>query len=345
MSAHIPEWLGFTPPNFDKDLIKSQLWNDYRLEGKLESLDGEREQNFRLKTSNDQIYLIRISHLNEDSNMLDHHARVLDQLNKTTLLAAVPKIIKTSTGSDKTYLHGTNNTLRVFSYIIGNTLSGGDVSNPDLASNAGRLLGQITQCLTTLQNSNAPYFMSWDMTNGLISQELLWTSAGPDLLSYRSGILKDVCLPALEAIKSFETTFVHNDAHLNNLLRVNNDDSKISGLIDFGDAMVTHPICDLAIICMGFAESSQSPERSVAAAAAGYHEQYPFTVNELDLLWPLVITRELFSVLLFDYKIYHDVSASPNVRETRPHMAENLINLLQLNADSIRDAVFDTCKI
>ncbi|MFT5506613.1 MAG: hydroxylysine kinase [Gammaproteobacteria bacterium] len=345
MLAPIPQWLGFTPPEFTEEIILQQLWKNYSLDGKLESLEGEREQNFRFLTSSDETFLVRISHLEEDSAMLDYHALALNHLNNVDRIGVVPKMINTVESKHNAYLGQNKNILRVFSYLPGKPLSQGDVSGLKLALNAGLLLGQTTQQLAKLKKPDISYFMSWDMTNGLLSQDLLWSCAGKDLLKYRSGLLTNTCIPVLAAIKDFRQTFVHNDAHLDNMLRNNNADLTISGLIDFGDAMVTQPICDLAILCLGFADSSQTPEQSIASAAAGYHEQYPLLKQELDVLWSLVLTRELFSLLLFDYKIYHDVSATDYVREARPHMAENLIKLLTLNTDSIRDALFDACKI
>ncbi|MFT7674282.1 MAG: hypothetical protein ACI845_002699, partial [Gammaproteobacteria bacterium] len=38
MLAPIPQWLGFTPPEFTEEIILQQLWKNYSLDGKLESL-------------------------------------------------------------------------------------------------------------------------------------------------------------------------------------------------------------------------------------------------------------------------------------------------------------------
>jgi murein DD-endopeptidase MepM/ murein hydrolase activator NlpD len=89
---------------------------------------------------------------------------------------------------------------------------------------------------------------------------------------------------------------IHNDANDWNVLVSKGDHEQIAGLIDFGDAVHTVLIAEVAIACAYSILDMEDPIGAAAALAAGFHEKYPLKAEEIDLLFDLIAMRLVTSV-------------------------------------------------
>jgi 4-aminobutyrate aminotransferase-like enzyme len=101
------------------------------------------------------------------------------------------------------------------------------------------------------------------------------------------------------ALAKLPTQATHNDANDYNILVTGelNDPRRVSGLIDLGDMCTTARICDLAIAAAYIVLDHEAPETALAALVGGYHEAYPLTAGEVDMIWPLLRARLAVSVV------------------------------------------------
>jgi 4-aminobutyrate aminotransferase-like enzyme len=67
-------------------------------------------------------------------------------------------------------------------------------------------------------------------------------------------------------------------------------------VIDFGDLVESHPICDLAVACAYGLLHQDDPLTTAGDIVAGYYEQFPLTEDEIALLFPLICMRLSVSV-------------------------------------------------
>ncbi len=310
----------------------------------LHPLEGERDQNFRLHTGDGSVYVVKISGDDEDREVVAFQTGALLHIQSNNPELGVPRVQKTAGEDWHANIGSEANFFRVLTYLAGMPMSCGPLSSAALAGNAGIFLGRIA---TTLRNYTHPrenYFMPWNMTNGLLDKDEIWSCGGEDIRALESE-LRPGCRQTVAALMQQRMQVVHNDAHQDNLLIDNPDSEQVTGMIDFGDLVRTALVCDLAILCLAFAETSSTAETSVANVVAGYHAEYPLLKQEVDLVYETMLTRETLAVLLFDFKIALDASASNYVRESRPGLMRGLLRLRNIGACAFRDAIFDTCKL
>jgi Ser/Thr protein kinase RdoA (MazF antagonist) len=314
------------------------------LSGLLDPLEGERDQNFRLHTDDGQLYVVKISGDDEDREVVAFQTGALLHIQSSNPELGVPRIKKTVNGDCYAKIGSDSNLFRVLTYLTGIPMSCGQAGSAELASNAGIFLGRIATSLLDYSHSRENYFMPWNMINGLLDEDGIWASGGEDMRALESE-LRPRCRQTVAALLQQRMQVVHNDAHQDNLLIEKPDSNQVTGMIDFGDLVRTALVCDLAILCLAFAETSSTAELSVANVVAGYHSEYPLLEQEIDLVYEAMLTRETLAVLLYDFKIAHDASASKLVHETRPDLMEGLLRLREIGADAFRDAIFDSCKL
>ncbi len=91
---------------------------------------------------------------------------------------------------------------------------------------------------------------------------------------------------------------IHGDANDNNLLVDGAVGTRITGLIDFGDAIHSATIGELAVAGAYAVLDQPAPIDVAGRIAAAYHRVYPLQSEELDLLFDLIAMRLVTSVTL-----------------------------------------------
>lgn len=135
------------------------------------------------------------------------------------------------------------------------------------------------------------------MESSWVSEE---TSSIGDLK--RRALIEEV-VHEFEALKPALDTLpfvaIHNDVNDYNILVDGGlgRGAHISGLIDLGDMCAGPRICDLAIAGAYMVLDHPAPETALCALVSGYHEAYPLSGAEIDLIWPLLRMRLAVSVV------------------------------------------------
>ena len=90
---------------------------------------------------------------------------------------------------------------------------------------------------------------------------------------------------------------IHNDANDNNIV-VSDDlqQPEVTALIDYGDAIYTQIINDLAVTIAYAVMNHPDPLAAALPIVAGYHKAFPLKEDELALLHTLVAMRLIISV-------------------------------------------------
>src|SRR5207237_5164163 len=72
--------------------------------------------------------------------------------------------------------------------------------------------------------------------------------------------------------------------------------ARVSGIVDFGDAIRVPTICDLAFALAYAMLDKPDPVKSASHVVRGYHAVRPLSEDELEVLYPLALTRLAMSV-------------------------------------------------
>ncbi|MGE3874835.1 MAG: aminotransferase class III-fold pyridoxal phosphate-dependent enzyme, partial [Parvibaculaceae bacterium] len=140
--------------------------------------------------------------------------------------------------------------------------------------------------------------------------------------------------PRLAALR---TSVIHNDGNDWNVLVAENG-VEISGLIDFGDALHTALVCELAVGAAYAILDADDPLGAAAHMLGAYHEELPLLAEEVDLLFDLIAMRLVTSVTIsaerrprVDGNPYLSISEKPawdmlrRWRRIDPHIARAVL--------------------
>jgi hydroxylysine kinase len=105
-------------------------------------------------------------------------------------------------------------------------------------------------------------------------------------------------LPRLKLLRSQP---VHNDFNSRNLLVDPEDETRITGIIDFGDLVHTALVADIAVGVIGQLATAQTADEAMLEFVGGYRAVEPLQTEELEMLKWLIAAR-----------IVQNVSRSPS---------------------------------
>ncbi len=118
-------------------------------------------------------------------------------------------------------------------------------------------------------------------------------------------VLKTYTTHTLPRLAALPRQLIHNDANDHNIL-VGPPDARgvapVSGLIDFGDCVMGPRVVDLAVAAAYLALDRTDPVAAVREVTAAWHEEWPLTETEIELIPWLVRTRLAVSVVMSAYQ-------------------------------------------
>ena len=273
-----------------------ELWD---VEAQLTQLDGEYDLNFL--ATGDQDYVLKVMRAGCDSEFIDLQCRAFDHLRENAPDVPVPAIIKTVSG--ERYMSvpdeiGAMRILWLMQKIEGKTYAKWRPHSADLLHDVGINVGAMDRALADFDHPSLQRSFKWNLMDSIwISQET-GSIGDPE----RRALIEEV-VHEFQAIKPALDTLpfvaIHNDVNDYNIL-VDGGlgcGTHISGLIDLGDMCASPRICDLAITGAYMVLDHPTPETALCALVAGYHEAYPLSGAEIDLIWPLLRMRLAVSVV------------------------------------------------
>ena len=293
-------------PRFSDKQIHTILRKYYHLQvDSLEILESERDVNVCCALSQDhagdQKYVLKISHPQEDRSCLEMQNLVLDRLAHSDIGHMVPRVllsryqrpIEELSHQDAVY-H-----IRLISFVEGQVVSDiqGEYPEPFLAS-LGRTLAILDRQLFDLEHEAAHRHFYWDSKHALdyLTDNKAWLedTARLELLDHHLEQFQKHTQGKLDGLRQ---SLIHNDANDNNLL-YNGDpfEPQLTGIIDFGDAVHSYTICELANACAYMMMPADEPLEAARAVLKSYHQHFPLNELELACLFPLICLRLCLSV-------------------------------------------------
>ncbi len=274
------------------------LFKLFNIKGKASELPGEVDFNFRIKIKNEEGYILKISRPDEDENCLDFQQKLLQHVatNGSNLIA--PKVIHDTNGntiSSITDASGNKRNVRLLSWVSGRVLS---AVNPQLGSlrfSLGEQCGLLTQALQGFDHKEAERDFVWDVAQSL------WTKEHLHLFSSEEKEILSTFQQQFEATQhsysKLRKSVVHNDANDNNVI-VSADliNPTVKATIDYGDAIHTQIINDVAIACAYAIMHHNDPLEAAFPIVKGYHAAFKLQEEELAHLYITIAMRLVISV-------------------------------------------------
>ena len=234
------------PPCIDEATVLGVLEDAYGLGGSLCPLISERDQNFRLDCTNGKRFVVKIANECEPAEITDFQVRVLRHLETANCPVPVPLVVPTRLGTLVADIEEEQSALRVVSYLPG--MPAEDVQvGPALGFELGRCLAMLDFALKGFSHPGQSQELMWDMQRAAELRGLLGYVPDEELRSDLAGcidLFEDRVLPQFSGLRC---QVIHNDLNLANVLVADNDNSVMTGIIDFGDMLHAPLVIDAAI--------------------------------------------------------------------------------------------------
>jgi 4-aminobutyrate aminotransferase-like enzyme/Ser/Thr protein kinase RdoA (MazF antagonist) len=286
------------PPAFTPTAVAQAVKDLYGLIGTLSPLDSERDQNFKLTEASGRSWVVKIANVAENGDALDFQAALLRHIAETDPDFPLPHLLPTLSGDKLGHCVGNDGQrhfMRVVSWLPGYPFAKG-LRTTESFGQLGQILGRMTMALQSFGHPAAHRLFDWDLTQSGRSRNRLRFIADPrrrEILEYFLDRFETGILPALRRTRA---QVIHGDANDYNLLVDENGD--IAGLIDFGDAIHSHLINEVAVAAAYMILDRDAPIDDAGRIAAGFHRVNPLHAEEIDLLFDLLAMRLVISVTI-----------------------------------------------
>lgn len=290
------------PMSFSLSEVKSLIKNTYNLEGDVKPLPGEIDLNFLITTPNKRKYTFKIANAKEKQANLEFQNAFMMHLHAKNLGLEIPEVIpSTSNGqhintlSDK---NGNTRFIRLLTWVEGRPLATVNPHTDQLLYHLGNLCGNLSKALVDFDHPAAYRFIKWDLAQAAWIKPHLnhFKDEGRNtLVNYYYGLYESTVKPVEGSLPK---SVIYNDANdYNVLVGYDKINPKVPGVIDFGDAVHSHRINELAIAMAYALMHKPDPLQAAYPIVKGYHSVFPLEDVELKALFSLVTVRLLISVV------------------------------------------------
>ncbi|MCF7567071.1 aminotransferase class III-fold pyridoxal phosphate-dependent enzyme [Sabulilitoribacter arenilitoris] len=274
------------------------LFNLFNIKGHASALPGEVDFNFRIKIAHEEGYILKISRPDENENYLDFQQKLLQYCEAQGNNLIAPKVVADINGNAISEIiddYGNKRKVRLLSWVSGRVWSNVNPQLDNLRYSLGEQCGLLTKTLQGFNHKEAHREFEWDIAQSLWTNQYINLFNGKEkkILSAFQNKFED----KLNAYSKLRKCVVHNDANDNNVI-VSEDllNPVVKAAIDYGDAIHTQIINDLAIACAYAIMKHNDPLEASLPIVKGYHSTFPLQEKELDHLHIAIAMRLVISV-------------------------------------------------
>ena len=283
----------------------------YGFDARAARLTGERDENFRMSTSDGREFVLKVAHPAESPAVSELTTAALLRLESADASLPVPRVMRDRAGRTEVRFRDERDverTARLLTYLPGEPLIS-TAGSRALRAACGRIGGRLTRALRTFTHPAARRAVVWDVRHAGHFAGLL--AEIPDFPRPRdaSAVLARI-VPRIDSqFPRLRQQVVHNDLNPRNILV--SAAGEVSGIIDFGDMTFTAIIADVAVtaaehIPEDCTAGGATAAQSVGDVANAYHECMPLLPQERAMLGTLVAARLVANVVVHEWHLHHN---------------------------------------
>lgn len=272
--------------------LLSEHWG---LVAQVRPLSSERDLNFAVAVGGVDRYVLKVANGLDPRSAVDLQQEMMMRLLDRGL--PVPDVVPT--GGSSTVCCG-DHPVWLIGLLPGSPMAYSEPTDETFVQ-LGRLIGRVSLALDGFDHPGARRSMQWDVqrADDVIAhyRPYVRDSTRGALLDRELTHLQRRVLPVLDHLPR---TVVHNDANDHNVLVDERGD--ITGLIDFGDALHSVRIHDLAVACAYAMLDRDDPTTVAERIIAAYEAEFAATDVELTAVPHLIRARLATSVAISAYQ-------------------------------------------
>jgi 4-aminobutyrate aminotransferase-like enzyme/Ser/Thr protein kinase RdoA (MazF antagonist) len=338
-------------PRFDTVAAARLARGLYGLETTAAPLPSERDQNFHLTSyPGGEHFVLKIANAAEDRATLEAQDALMAHLAPLNL---APRVVAAASG-DTIMREPDGHFIRLLTWLPGVPLA--TIPNPPdaLFEDLGRRLAQLDRTLAGFDHAALHRDFHWDLARAFrVVQEHGARIADAGLRGLVERTASHVEVRDGRTHARLRRSVIHGDANDHNVVVTPGGQGAwasgglgaclpaearsaevtgpgglgVRGFVDFGDAVYTYTVADLAIAIAYAVLDQRDPLRTAVTIARAYRAELPLEEDELSALFGLVQLRLCASVCMAAYQqpdrpsdAYLDVSQAP-IRRTLPVLA------------------------
>lgn len=287
-----PAFLNSPRPALSADRVLEVLADVWDIEGALQDVGGDRDQNLVVTTADDTRYLVKIAQSGEVPGVLDLQIASLLHIAEQAPGLPVPRVIHTR-GGERTHAlpatDGGEHIIRVFSFLPGRPILDAE-HPPRLMHGIGRLLARVDLALQGFFHPHAGHALLWDPRQAPAVRACTADIADAERRRTIEGVIDHFCSNVLPRLDGLPAQVIHGDATAENVL-VAGDPPAAAGLIDFGDVLHAPRAMEVAVAMADTAWGLDEPWQAACELAAGYDEVLALGDDEIAVLYDLARVR------------------------------------------------------
>jgi len=282
---------------FSEKYIEAMAMRYYGVKATAVNLHGELDLNFHMRDSAGVQYLLKIANPSESREQLLMQNAIMKDLCKTSDSLNIQQVLPSIYNEEIVSLEapGGPRFMRLLTWIDGQVLAKVNPHSQGLLFKVGEMCGELSKALSGFDHTLAHRFVKWDPSNAQWVKDHHGIFEGMEKALFEYYLeLFDHSLPLL---KTTRCGVNHNDANDHNILVAGRGGSAgVAGILDFGDAVYTHTINELAIALAYVMMNKVDPLEAALPVVSGYHSRFRLEENEMSVLFTMITARLMISV-------------------------------------------------
>lgn len=285
---------------FNTEIVRSLAREHFHLEVSVKPLPGEIDLNFFVQTPAGEAFVLKIAHPQEQYANLEFQHAMIRRLASAGLGLELPEVVPARSGETivpVSAADGARRYLRLLRWVDGRCWAEVRPHSPALLDALGEMCGKLSAALAGFDHPAAHRLLKWDPSQAAWTREHV-----PEIKDASKQALADYFLQlfdkqAVPLFSSLRKSVCYCDANDYNVL-VSHDlaQPRVPGVIDFGDAVFTHTVNELAVAAAYASLHKPDPLTAIFYLVQGFHRVFPLSETEAEALFPLLGARLLISV-------------------------------------------------
>ncbi len=339
------KFVGAHPPALSVDEASHICSAYFGISGRAEPLWGERDQNFRITSDDHSGYVLKISNSREQASAIDFQIKALQHLSHTAPSLCVPHVRPLLSGEpfgQITASDGTEHLVHMVSLMDGVILADVTLNHGNLYA-VGAQAGEAALGLRGFFHPAAGEEMFWDLRQ--LGKYSPYVSYIPDakLRKTVAGFIDLFGREILPALWTLRAQILHHDTNLSNVLVDPDNTDRVTGLIDFGDMIHATIAQDVAVAAAELAREEIQVLDGIAAVVSGYDKTFPLSEPEVDLIYDLIIARQMMGILIGITRNLNDITSESDF-DYADLYGPPLDALLSVGREATRKALRSVCR-
>ncbi|MDB5630169.1 MAG: hypothetical protein JWQ51_2509 [Tardiphaga sp.] len=266
----------------------------FGLDVRATALSGERDRNFHLRGRDGGAFVLKVVHPAEPRDVTDLQSRLLLHIAGNAPDLPVPRLLRPLDGEGLelvwTMADRPARRVRCLSYLAGRPLHQ-TTSSTKQRRNLGACLARLDLALRDFSHPADGHDLIWDLKTVGRVRPFLADLPDPHKRALAEAAIDRYTEHVVPMLPRLRRQVIHNDFNPHNLLVDGDANDVIAGIIDFGDAVRSPLVQDLAVAAAYQLGPDGHPLQGAADLATAFHAVTPLLPEEIDLLPDMIGAR------------------------------------------------------